>query len=534
MAEIDYSFLFTLPPEKIVEYFTRKGMEISYNWQDVWKEQHHQAFTVAKAMNMDVLQTLRDSVEKSIKEGITYADFKKGLQGNLTNLGWWGKQEIISPETGLPKKVQLGSPNRLRIIYETNLNVAYAVGHYNAMKDNSGERPYWRYRAIMDSNTRDTHAQLHNKVYIYNHPFWDKYYPPNGWGCRCTVDALTEAEAIEFGYTKNRGIPNVSIPEEWNYNPAKTPFTPDPKNYDRDIFDQFNKVKKIIPPPETSLASKLAEGWPDEAGIIADNLRHLFGNDESKYTVEKFEQAFKFNKFTKSENANGIKVNQDGFSIKPNYRYFANSLTPDNAKIIGDIIYTDLQGKSKGIGTIERTIARENGKLTVTNSLFTIAQPYQGGGLAKGLFSNTIPFYDSLGVQNIKVHAGLDGGKATWGKFGFDFDPEYKENNNNFKKSFKNIAKDNLRNGLMGKSIPLDKQNSITKEYLAKLSALRTPQDFITFEHEIKLNSGKVITITGEDIIRNNNWNMDWFGIMDMDKGSRDRQILADYLKGKK
>jgi len=34
---------------------------------------------------------------------------------------------------------------------------------------------------------RDEHAALEGITLPASDPFWDKYYAPNGWNCRCTV-----------------------------------------------------------------------------------------------------------------------------------------------------------------------------------------------------------------------------------------------------------------------------------------------------------------------------------------------------------
>lgn len=47
--------------------------------------------------------------------------------------------------------------------------------------------PNLKYMAIMDDRTRDDHRALNGKIYPVDHSFWNTYYPPNGWRCRCNV-----------------------------------------------------------------------------------------------------------------------------------------------------------------------------------------------------------------------------------------------------------------------------------------------------------------------------------------------------------
>jgi len=241
--KIDLSFAVNLPPEKIISYFKSKGYTFSFNWFEVWQSAHHKAFTVAKAMNMDVLQSIRDVVDKAISEGITFEQFQYELEPTLKKLGWWGKQAMFDNEGNIID-VQLGSPKRLQTIYETNLGVAYSVGRYQGMIENVDNRPYWQYVAVMDSNTRDSHRKLNGKVYPADHPFWDTYYPPNDWGCRCHVRALTKEQLKEKGLVVEKRMPNKENlpPDEWNYNPAKVNWGPDLSKYDKDIVAEYKKV----------------------------------------------------------------------------------------------------------------------------------------------------------------------------------------------------------------------------------------------------------------------------------------------------
>jgi SPP1 gp7 family putative phage head morphogenesis protein len=44
-----------------------------------------------------------------------------------------------------------------------------------------------QYRTAGDSHVRETHAVLNGITLPQSDPFWNSYYAPNGWRCRCTV-----------------------------------------------------------------------------------------------------------------------------------------------------------------------------------------------------------------------------------------------------------------------------------------------------------------------------------------------------------
>ena len=72
------------------------------------------------------------------------------------------------------------------------MQTSYMTGRYATQMDNVDNRPYWEYVAVMDSSTRPEHAMLNGLVYRYDDPFWKSFYPPNGWNCRCRVNALSD------------------------------------------------------------------------------------------------------------------------------------------------------------------------------------------------------------------------------------------------------------------------------------------------------------------------------------------------------
>lgn len=50
-----------------------------------------------------------------------------------------------------------------------------------------GDRYDLQYRTANDDRVREAHQQLNMVTLSIDDPFWDQYFPPNGWNCRCTA-----------------------------------------------------------------------------------------------------------------------------------------------------------------------------------------------------------------------------------------------------------------------------------------------------------------------------------------------------------
>jgi hypothetical protein len=59
---------------------------------------------------------------------------------------------------------------------------------------NQANRPYLQYRTAGDARVRPQHRQWNGLIYPLSDSFWQTHYPPNGWGCRCTVRAYSDSE----------------------------------------------------------------------------------------------------------------------------------------------------------------------------------------------------------------------------------------------------------------------------------------------------------------------------------------------------
>jgi SPP1 gp7 family putative phage head morphogenesis protein len=200
LAPKDLQAIFGLEPAKAMAYLQQKGYAITWRWQDLLDHAHDQAFTVAKAMRLDLLSDIRGALEVALQQGQTLKQFTANLQPTLQAQGWWG-QHVIVDSQGTAERVQLGSPRRLRTIYQTNLQSAYMAGRKASMEQTTDTHPYWMYIAVLDGKTRSSHRAMHGQVFRHDDPLWQTVFPPNGFNCRCRVIALSEAAVKRRGLT---------------------------------------------------------------------------------------------------------------------------------------------------------------------------------------------------------------------------------------------------------------------------------------------------------------------------------------------
>ena len=205
LTAADLRTVFNMPPAAAIAFFERKGFKISWDWQEVWRHAHSQSFTVAKVTRLDVLTDIHHALLDDLKNGGSFSAFKDKLQPLLEAKGWWGKQEQVNRQTGEIRTVTYGTPWRLETIYETNMQSAYMAGRYHGMMAAKQYAPWWEYSAVMDSRTRPTHAALNGRVFRFDDPFWDSWYPPNGFRCRCRVIPRTDIEQQRGDFQTSSG-----------------------------------------------------------------------------------------------------------------------------------------------------------------------------------------------------------------------------------------------------------------------------------------------------------------------------------------
>ncbi|AZB57251.1 head morphogenesis protein [Cereibacter sphaeroides] len=197
------------PPPEASRYLRNKGFRPGFSWADVEPEEHAVAFSVAKAMEVDLLEAMRGEVQKALDQGLPFEAFAKSWRSNPKLADWWGRREMVDPVSGERVEAQLGSPRRLRTIYNANLRTARAAGQWERIERTKAAFPFLEYRTGPSETHRKHHLAKAGLILPVDAAFWDEWMPPNGWGCKCWVRQVTAGEAKRRGISADPAVPDT-------------------------------------------------------------------------------------------------------------------------------------------------------------------------------------------------------------------------------------------------------------------------------------------------------------------------------------
>lgn len=229
-----------LPFEEAIEAFKGLLPMTAGEFYALAEEARAAAFTVAGVSRMDILVDMHAAIDKAIEAGETLVDFRNRVDDIFQARGW------AAPE-GF-------TPWRMETIFRTNVQTAYSTGRYKQMVEQKEAFPNWEYDAVNDSATRPSHAALDGKIFPADHPFWDTWYPPNGYNCRCGVNPVHKGEDVTVETEDPTGgliepidpVTGNKLPARplladkgWDHNPAKQRWQPDLDKYPPELRAQF-------------------------------------------------------------------------------------------------------------------------------------------------------------------------------------------------------------------------------------------------------------------------------------------------------
>ena len=105
-------------------------------------------------------------------------------------------------------------------------NVNYLHAEYNFVQasatmaakwekfEEDGDRYLLQYRTQKDDKVRPEHAALDGVTLPMSDPFWESYYPPNGWNCRCTVVQVLRAKYKQTPHNEAMGRGETAMQQD--------------------------------------------------------------------------------------------------------------------------------------------------------------------------------------------------------------------------------------------------------------------------------------------------------------------------------
>ncbi len=188
MAEMPFDIVEPLSPDAAYRWFTSLRPMTPTAFATLSDALGVTAFRVARVESDTLLGAIKDALARGLKDGTTFRDFL-------------GQVNDVFARAGVTRL----NPFHLDTVFRTNLKTAYEAGRFEQFQDPDVAPffPFFQYHAVMDVRTRPNHAAMNGRIYATSNAIWSVWYPPCGFNCRCTVTAVSAAEARQRGLTES-------------------------------------------------------------------------------------------------------------------------------------------------------------------------------------------------------------------------------------------------------------------------------------------------------------------------------------------
>lgn len=201
----------------------------------------------------DIGTALPEPIAQSLQDNIYHFAGAKNYQ-QLKTLS----QAVYNPQTGtkIPfaqfKEVAKKIDEKYNKIWlKTEQNHAYASTQMAAKWNSFDEAFHLKYKTAGDGRVRPSHAALNNITKPKNDSFWNKYYPPNDYGCRCNVIETNDEKTTDTAH-----IPENTVPKMFQVNTAKENIVfPLSHPYFKGVPKEIEKSAKFLRTKEQNVIS---------------------------------------------------------------------------------------------------------------------------------------------------------------------------------------------------------------------------------------------------------------------------------------
>lgn len=209
--------------------------------------------------------------------------------------------------------------NWLETEYNTAVNGSTLASRWSDFERYKDTMPLLEYVTAGDSRVREEHRVLNHVKKNMDDEFWNTYYPPNGYNCRCTVNQLTggtETPTHKINYPDVQPMFRTNLAKQGLVFPAEHPY------YDGVPKSVLTQALALIPEAQYKEVYKSKSGGSVLVHPTHNKKELNVNTAVSKILVAKSNSKIKLlpvSKIPKVKNPD-ISINGDVHEIKVNYK----------------------------------------------------------------------------------------------------------------------------------------------------------------------------------------------------------------------
>jgi SPP1 gp7 family putative phage head morphogenesis protein len=129
--------------------------------------------------------------------------------------------------------------NHLKTEYNSAISQSRSASLWMEIENNKELLPMLEYHTVGDGRVRPEHAMLNGIKRPIGDKFWDNYFPPNGWNCRCTTLQTDDTDKTDLKGFKRPD----TVPLEFMMNAGKQKVAFSPKHPYFDVPKKDENLK---------------------------------------------------------------------------------------------------------------------------------------------------------------------------------------------------------------------------------------------------------------------------------------------------
>lgn len=183
---------FRVDAPEVIAWVEARDPRATHRWDEIGREEYGRAFTAARTAGHDVIDDLYFAFADTIAAGGTEVDFARLVTPTLRAKGW------------LANEGESAVARRLQLIYTMNLRFARASGRWARYQRTKHVLPYLRGITAGDERVRhppkskSDHTAWQDIIRPVDDPFWQSYFPPLGFNCRCGTVQMSRSAVARF------------------------------------------------------------------------------------------------------------------------------------------------------------------------------------------------------------------------------------------------------------------------------------------------------------------------------------------------